>query len=192
MCSPLTQLDFVLNRFNLAQVAFTRGPGMDLLRLREEGGGTEQEISGGFAVFLERVLRADGVLGDAEVDAEYYWHGDRAKMIATMWPHSDVIRRACRRIRFDGSVGIRPDIIVHRRGAEGPNHLVIEVKKQSNKSKAQERFDLLKLEMLTSPDQDYRYAFGMQVLALDSSDTGQRKLEVISIWRNGARVPLVP
>ena len=189
MSSPLNQLDFVRGRFAAACGAFLHGRGLDLLRPRENSGGTEQQISGEFARHLEKVLRTNGVLGDAEVDAEYYYDGDQAKMMAAMEQYAEVIEQARRKLRYNGSVGIRPDIIVHRRGPEGPNYLVIEVKKRSNRSVAQERFDLLKLKMLTSPIQKYHYGFGLQVRAFDSSDAAQRRLELLSVWSNGARVP---
>ena len=55
---------------------------MGLLQLREDGGGTEQKISGEFARHLDAVLRTDRLLSDAEVDAEYYYDGDQAKMMS--------------------------------------------------------------------------------------------------------------
>lgn len=186
--SPLGQLDFVRSRFKTAGDLFLLGRGMHLLQRREDGGGTEQEISGEFARHFDAVLRRDGVLGEAEVDAEYYYDGDEAKMMSAMEQYADVIESARRRLRYNGKVGIRPDIIVHRRGREGPNHLVIEVKKRSNGSVAQERFDLLKLRMLTSPGQKYRYGLGLQVRACDSRDPAARRLELVSVWQNGAQI----
>lgn len=80
--SPLGELDFVRNRFKTTGDLFLLGRGMDLLQRREDGGGTEQEISGEFARHFNAVLRRDGVLGEAEVDAEYYYDGDEAKMMS--------------------------------------------------------------------------------------------------------------
>lgn len=189
MCSPLNQLDFVRNRFVAASSAFLQSEGLDLLRPRKNGGGTEQDISGAFARHFEEVLRREDALGEAEVDAEYHYYGNQAKMMAAMEQYAEVIERARRNLRYNGSVGIRPDIIVHRRGPEGPNYLVIEVKKRSNRSAAQERFDLLKLEMLTAATQNYQYRFGLQVRAFDSNDVAQRchLLRVRFPWAFGRR-----
>ena len=190
MLSPLSKLAYVRSRFDAACAAFMRSGGVDLLRRRSEGGATEQKISGEFARHLEKVLRDDGVLGDANVDSEYYYDGDQAKMMAAMEQYAEIIELARRKLRYNGKVGIRPDIIVHRPGRQGPNHLVIEIKKRSNASTDQERFDLLKLKMMTSTAQIYRYSFGLQVRAFDSNDPAERRLEVLSIWEKGARVGL--
>jgi hypothetical protein len=73
MCSPLNQLDFVRSRFATACDVFLGGLGMDLLRLKKDGGGTEQDISRQFARHFEEVLRNDGALNDdVIVDSEYY------------------------------------------------------------------------------------------------------------------------
>lgn len=99
------------------------------------------------------------------------------------------ITRASRNLRPDGEVGIRPDIIVHRRGPEGPNHLVFEVKKRSNRNRYQTKFDRLKLEEMTSLRQKYHYGFGLQVRAVDARVQADRDLDLVSVWRDGTEVP---
>jgi hypothetical protein len=188
MPPSLTQLDCIRGRFDAACGAFMADGGRELLQLKADGGATEQRISGALALHLRSELRDFIASEDVVVDAEYFYDGDDAKMMAAMGPFADIIERARRRMRYDGRVGIRPDIIVHRRGPEGPNYFVIEVKKRSNGSAAQTEFDLLKLRMMTSPEQKYRYIYGFQVRAFDSDNAEERKLEVLSTWHGGKQV----
>lgn len=52
---------------------------------------------------------------------------------------------------------ILPDIIFHDRDSSNHNFLVIELKKSQNKNKDERRFDLIKLEEMTSGDLHYSY-----------------------------------
>jgi len=60
-----------------------------------------------------------------QVDVEYNRDGDVPK-------HLGLDDRCANYVDEDGQVLVVPDVIVHRRGAEGPNILVLEVKKTSN------------------------------------------------------------
>jgi hypothetical protein len=62
---------------------------------------------------------------DYVVDVEYNKFGESAKRLSL--PEQCVKKRDA-----EGRALVMPDIIIHRRGVEGPNLLVIEVKKTSN------------------------------------------------------------
>jgi len=80
-----------------------------------------------FAVHLASVF------SDWDVDCEYNRNGDRLKEI----PLSDECRELLRK-----TDRVVPDIIVHKRGPQGPNLLAIEVKREGQPG---EECDLAKL-----------------------------------------------
>jgi len=79
----------------------------------------ERCIAARLAMYLQ------GTFPEYAVDAEYNRDGDTPKRLDL---HSD-----CANYRNEhGESLVVPDVIVHRRGPEGPNILVLEVKKTSN------------------------------------------------------------
>ena len=93
---------------------------------------------------------------EVSVDTEYSRLGDGEKILDDMNEYSQLIWEAQRTLRYNRSIGIRPDIIVHQRGAVGPNYFVIELKKGSNRSATQRKFDRLKLQLMTAEERQYR------------------------------------
>jgi len=69
------------------------------------------------------------------VDCEYNKDGDKVKSLE--FPNSNV------EWNDTNAKSVYPDIIVHRRGNNGPNLLVIEIKKSSNKSKRDHDYNKL-------------------------------------------------
>lgn len=57
---------------------------------------------------------------------------------------------------------IRPDIIVHRRGTNKKNLIVIEIKKDAN-SGLTKITDAEKIELITSPTNDLKYKYGFEI-----------------------------
>jgi hypothetical protein len=105
------------------------------------------------------------------VDCEYNRHGNEIKRLRV--PRDD--------IDWDDTEAktVFPDIVVHERGNDENNLLVIEVKKSSNNQNVQ--FDKNKLEAFTI--EPYRYHFG---LFLEISVNG---LHDELIWyRNGRTI----
>ncbi len=79
---------------------------------------------------------------------------------------------------------IFPDIIVHSRGNDLKNLLIIEIKKESNKSKIGNKNDILKLKTLTAsryednPDYNYRYRYGIHLIF------GTEKVSYVDVYTN--------
>ena len=65
---------------------------------------------------------------DYDVDAEYNRHGEDKKKLYDL-----VDKRDCSRDRDDEGQTVLPDVIVHRRGDDDSNLLIIEMKKSANK-----------------------------------------------------------
>ncbi len=84
-----------------------------------------------------------------KVDCEYNRHGEEIKRLEV--PRDN--------INWDDTEArtVFPDIVVHERGNDEQNLLVIEVKKSSNAQNQQ--FDRIKLMAFTMPP--YRYRFGL-------------------------------
>ena|SRR2546426_10439917 len=112
--------------------------------------------------FAEHLQAAVG--RDWSVDCEYNRYGDDAKKI------EEVKHIVGSLVATDETKSrtVYPDIIVHRRGAAGPNLLVIEAKKDA--SKGEREADWAKLERIK---QQYGYSFAAFINFL----TGQAKIE---------------
>jgi hypothetical protein len=105
----------------------------------------ERSTAHRLAVYLESQFRG------WNIDCEYDRYGQVQKLL-------DGIRACDQRRRTDR---ILPDIIVHHRGQNGPEHniLVIEMKKHA----AQDRCDFEKLQGMTDQDGTFRYQLGLYV-----------------------------
>jgi hypothetical protein len=79
---------------------------------------------------------------------------------------------------------VAPDIVVHHRGVDADNLLVIEIKKATNKEDP--RYDDLKLKKFTHPG-DYHYELGAAVVATDDLPAEKRTLKVVGIYENGSK-----
>ncbi len=184
MYLPLRDLDVVKRYLNQAFENFRTAEGQWMLQPRRQGGESETAISDRLVLHLEAVMRPE-VPNEVHVNPEYRNLGAGPKILDDMGEYAEIIAAAKRNLRYNRSIGIRPDIIIHQPGQFGPNYLVIELKKRSNRSSKQRRFDRLKLELLTASSREYRYEFGFELRAHDSSDTKKRKIEILSIWNNG-------
>ncbi len=94
-----------------------------------------------------------------EVDCEYNGdvegaHPFRKKLFIT---EAEMIEIARQKIREDETYSVYPDIIVHSRGDNTNNHLLIEVKKE-NGNVRDKAFDILKLKGFTD---QYKYRIGI-------------------------------
>ena len=83
-----------------------------------------------------------------DVDCEYNRKGDRLKEIPLSYECKELLRRTNR---------VVPDIIVHKRGDQGPNLLAVEIKREGQPG---EECDLTKLHGYIS---DIGYSYGLYV-----------------------------
>lgn len=103
-------------------------------------GGMEQSASFRFAVYLNDFIRGCNWLNNTQVDIEYNKNGLEPK-------------KTPRRPN-----GVRPDIIVHNRGNNDRNVLVIEIKGWWNDERREA--DIIKLEDFVDQDGEYKYGLG--------------------------------
>jgi hypothetical protein len=108
-----------------------------------------------FAVYLEGHLRSQLVNGDVTVDLDYDRDGQFAKVMHVDPPLPP-------KAGEDGTVRFRPDLIIHRRGEDGPNVLVLEWKKEAGRS------DIALLQQrIVRIRQTFDYALGVIVNSYD-------------------------
>jgi hypothetical protein len=131
----------------------------------------EQAISHRIAVYLEKVLNSK----EFNVDCEYNKHLENTKSfdinILDMELYKACKCESCKNIIRNNineipSKNFRPDIVVHLRGKDTENKIVIEVKKEFECP-----FDLLKLETLTRAKEsggEYRYGLGVFIWFSDN------------------------
>ena len=81
--------------------------------------------------------------------------------------------------RLDGPTKVYPDIVVHRRGDDKCNLLVIEAKKSDNKRYIEE--DRCKLQGFTNPHGKYKYKFGLLLVF----DVGNKQVCHIECFQKG-------
>lgn len=116
----------------------------------------EQAISHRIAVYLE--LEFPGF----NVDCEYNKRLEETKRVTL----TDVGFRECtcascsdrtrRNTRYSNNISFRPDIVVHKRGTDSGNLVVVEIKKRDKCL-----FDQAKLKALTASSGDYHYQIGV-------------------------------
>ncbi len=87
---------------------------------------------------------------DLDVDCEYNRHGYDVKRLT--WGH-ETTRKDCTHAKT-----VYPDIIVHKRGCDDINILVIEVKKSDGGDPSR---DMEKLSAFTDPNGEYKYKLGL-------------------------------
>lgn len=115
-----------------------------------------------------------------DVDCEYNRHGDGVKRLAAILPPDDT-RTDCTDAKT-----VYPDIIVHKRGCDGSNALVIEVKKSSG---GDANRDKRKLRMFTSPldPDEFRYGYSLGMLLV--FDVDSRTLRHAECYLEGNKSP---
>lgn len=125
----------------------------------------EQSISHRIAVYLEPLFKG------WNVDCEYNKHLESSKKmdLSEINPddHKSCGCEVCKKnidgedIKLENRL-FRPDILVHQRGTDEGNLIAIELKKEKECF-----FDQAKLNALTSLDDDYRYALGVNIYFID-------------------------
>jgi len=147
------------------------------------GGAGERAIAHRLAVYLEAAapkrIRAELQLS---VDCEYNRHLGAGKVHTIPKKLVQIVEDAKRKVK-PASDSIAPDVIIHRRGVDDYNLLVIELKKDSNPEIPE--YDNLKLECFTAQEPGYDYRVGAKVTAHDQVDPDERSLEVTAWYADG-------
>ncbi len=103
----------------------------------------ERSIVFRFAHYLLELLEKDKEFSDYQLDCEYNRNGINRKTLPS-FPN-----------------GVYPDIILHRRGNNDNNILVMEFKTYWNSDISG---DIEKLKELTAPDKGYKFALGLSIV----------------------------
>lgn len=114
----------------------------------------EEAIIHRLAYYLEEILLKDESLGlkGYSVDCQYNsGAGYRRKYLQVPWPKGSQSQLRKR------DSHVRPDLIVHQRGTDGINLLMVEVKKSSTISQAARKFALLKCEAYRASGLSYLF-----------------------------------
>ena len=153
----------------------------------------EQAIAHRFAVHLEQIAISckDSPLHGlpVTVDCEYNRHRGAVKKQKV----KEDLKAELERIKGETlpekngwyHYSVRPDVIIHRRGNDDLNLVVIELKRSSNTPA--DEFDRHKLKLFTTKDYEdgYGYALGLAVVAFDEGPQEDRKLKVTTLVVNG-------
>lgn len=120
----------------------------------------KEAISTSLITYLKRQFpdfpyAIDGQYDKRIIDSELY--KKHTEFLIEKLPKSKIPKRL-RQGQATLKKEILPDIIFHDRKSSNHNFLVIEIKKSTNVSNAERKFDLVKLEVMTS--QDLHYCFG--------------------------------
>ncbi|TLD68320.1 hypothetical protein FEM03_23235 [Phragmitibacter flavus] len=162
---------------------------------RAWGAASERAIAHRLAIYLEQVLIRQGLVGRGSslaVDCEYNRHLDNVKTQRIPHELSDIVEKAKRKMIESnteeyGMISVAPDIVVHRRGDDADNCLVIELKKRSNPEIRE--YDELKLKTFTKATCDgFGYKLGVAVEAIDDVRVEKRKLAIAKCFANGSEL----
>lgn len=160
----------------------------------------ERAIAHRLAVHLERYLTEVGIItgeGPVVVDCEYNLHESDAKALTFEDKQFvKVVTAARRRVQEPHSyysVSVFPDIVVHERGTDRNDLLVVEVKRRHLSPNVDDdpiltAYDDLKLRLFTRPkakSRDYGYQLGAAVLAIDCGQ--DRTLRIAATYHAGKR-----
>lgn len=190
MYAFLTNIDFIRQLVTDATDRCRKFEGKAHLRPRSLGGSLEPDVTQALADALEYVMRHEyKIPQNIVVTPEYRWRGDEHKFFDDVMDYAREIKAANRNIQPDGTLRIRPDIIVHEYGPAGPNYFVLELKMSTNKSRAQTEFDHLKLQLMTAGGRGYEYHLGIELRAHRAFFEDDRRIEIVSQWQNGTRLP---
>ena len=108
----------------------------------------ERSMTHKLANYLEKLFNG------YDVDCEYNKNGLHIKEIPDKNKEIQKIRNSSRNKDL---ISVFPDIIIHKRGDESKNLVVIEVKKDNATKNNKEEIDILKLKAYTTEDLNYRY-----------------------------------
>lgn len=155
----------------------------------------ERAITHRFAIQLEKLLFEEGYPNELEpisVDCEYNRRlGKLKEQHVTGDLKNRVQRIKKRRLEDDPihdarySFSVFPDIVVHQRGKNQLNLLVIELKRASNSF--DDELDNIKLHLFTAPDDGsgYGYILGASVIAFDNDELDERRLHIGRLFVDG-------
>ncbi len=126
----------------------------------------EKSISHRLASYLQSEFT------DLKVDCEYNKHGDKGKKLGDAEEMLELLRQRytpeqlMKKIDGNNAIVVRPDIVVHTRGIDDNNEIVIEMKKIRNKDIWKKRFDEEKLKAFTNKSNEnpytaYHYNYGL-------------------------------
>ena len=120
------------------------------------------------------------------VDSEYNGDAEKINDRKALAIAEDRIRQIGIDPNEDNSYSISPDIIIHKRGHNDNNLVIIEVKKDISPKKYKE-FDLIKLEHLTIDylGNHYNYGLGIALVLNTGNNTGTSSF---SYFQNGLPV----
>ena len=157
----------------------------------------ERAIAHRLAFYLECELRKKGLVSDTSelvVDCEYNRHNGAPKAAYIKEELKKIVDSARKKEWDDPDedgfyvFSVAPDIIVHKRGDDSRNRLVVELKKASNPE--DERYDALKLTLFTAPiseDRGFGYIFGACVIAEDKQEPEGRHLRIAKQYHSSSR-----
>jgi hypothetical protein len=156
----------------------------------------EQAITHRLAFYLECSLRRNGIISDEGplvLDCEYNQHlFDRKKLRVLLKEAAGFLKAGRTPIPVEGrddvvDFEIRPDVLVHRRGFDGPTNLmVLEIKRYTNPDR---RHDELKLRLFTEGGiNTFAYALGAAVYARNDVAPEQRELVLGPGFYGGRRL----
>jgi hypothetical protein len=162
------------------------------------GAASERAISHRLAVYVEAELGRLGIIAEntpISVDCEYNRHLQGMKTQRIPIQLQDIVqkaRRVARAVVDDSDVfaiTVVPDIVVHKRGVDDLNLLVLELKKRSNPEIKD--YDALKLSAFTRTGfEEYGYQLGFVVEAEDRLQPDLRELILCSPYAHGKQQPL--
>ena len=114
----------------------------------------ERTISHKFAGYLQEEFGTD-----LFTDCEYNRHFDHPKRLYEIKKHvaSQRANKTLSNHEEDYGICVSPDIIVHKRGDDGNNVLVLELKRNDNCFISDEKYDLLKIETYIK---EFGYQYG--------------------------------
>jgi hypothetical protein len=129
---------------------------------------SERSITHKLAEYMQKEFQGKGL----DVDCEYNRHGRNPKRLGDL--HSGVVGADDQEAKT-----VFPDIVVHLRGSDKCNVLVIEVKKSTSSGDCSK--DILKLKAFTKQLGEYRYQVGLFVLI----DMEKKQISSIRCLING-------
>jgi hypothetical protein len=93
------------------------------------------------------------------------------------------IEAAGRKVNRRGQLLFSPDLIIHEVGKDGPNYLVVEIKRDSKAAEADVTLDRIKLRCMTNQARKYRYLLGAEVRVHDTA--ANRSMAVVGWCEDG-------
>jgi len=159
------------------------------------GAASERAIAHRLAVYVERELHRDGLITDTNpivVDCEYNRHLDSAKLHRIPAELKEIVEKGKRTVKPDSDddsfyvFSIAPDIVVHERGSDANNLLIVEIKKATNQEVPE--YDHLKLSCFTKASPGYGYKLGAAIIIKDDVARVDRRMLPPKWFANGTEV----